>query len=169
MRTEKQKEQLKKAQARAHKANTGRKLSDETKRKIGDANRNRVWFMCDFCKESWATTPSAYAKKKRHFCSTKCYADYRRLIMPKEEQQRYGSGEPIEVKIAKLKCRRAFNNYLRDKKVERQPCEVCRNPKSEGHHDDYSKPLSVKWLCFVHHRQLHGQLIHQHPHLLEKE
>jgi len=37
----------------------------------------------------------------------------------------------------------------------RKPCEVCGAKKTEGHHDDYDKPLKVRWLCHAHHREQH--------------
>lgn len=40
----------------------------------------------------------------------------------------------------------------------RQPCEVCGKPRSHAHHDDYTKPLSVRWLCQKHHRAHHESL-----------
>lgn len=59
---------------------------------------------------------------------------------------------------------RAHNMVTRAKKsgkLARQPCEVCGDPKSQAHHDDYSKPLDVRWLCFKHHREIgHGQKVH---------
>lgn len=44
---------------------------------------------------------------------------------------------------------------IRCGRVVPQPCEVCGEPKTHGHHDDYSKPLEVRWLCSHHHRKLH--------------
>lgn len=55
------------------------------------------------------------------------------------------------------KARQAVNHAIQAGRLERQPCEVCGNPKAQGHHDDYSKPLQVRWLCHVHHREVHGQ------------
>lgn len=57
----------------------------------------------------------------------------------------------------KYKARTAVGNAIRDGRLVRQPCEVCGDPKSQAHHEDYSKPLEVRWLCFVHHRIAHGQ------------
>lgn len=37
----------------------------------------------------------------------------------------------------------------------RKPCEVCGAIKVDAHHDDYSKPLEVRWLCKSHHMKLH--------------
>ncbi|KKL82730.1 hypothetical protein LCGC14_1981810 [marine sediment metagenome] len=140
----------------------GHKHSDETKKKIGLANKGEwVSFECDYCGGRSKSQASKYKRKKRHFCSNKCYARYRKEILPKEEQNRYGTGESIEEKIKKLKCRSNFNHYLRDKKIKRMPCIVCGSLKSEGHHFNYSKPLEVTWLCFKHHRQIHKQSIEQ--------
>lgn len=33
-----------------------------------------------------------------------------------------------------------------------QPCEVCGAIRTDAHHDDYTKPLTVRWLC----RQCHA-------------
>lgn len=35
------------------------------------------------------------------------------------------------------------------------PCEVCGTDRVHAHHDDYSKPLEVRWLCPLHHRHIH--------------
>ena len=42
--------------------------------------------------------------------------------------------------------------------IIRQPCRVCSNPKTHAHHDDYSKPLDVVWLCSKHHIARHKEL-----------
>lgn len=52
-------------------------------------------------------------------------------------------------------ARVSVNNAIRDGRLFKQPCEVCGDPDSEGHHDDYSKPLDVRWLCDAHHKEHH--------------
>ena len=54
-----------------------------------------------------------------------------------------------------VKAHNALNNAIRDGIIQRQPCTVCGDRRSRGHHDDYSKPLDVLWVCELHHKQIH--------------
>lgn len=57
----------------------------------------------------------------------------------------------------RLKVRWAFRDALKDNRLVRQPCFVCGETEVDGHHPDYSAPLSVVWLCKEHHKQLHKE------------
>lgn len=63
----------------------------------------------------------------------------------------YITRNPVKQKAHKL-----LTNAVRDGKVGKTPCEVCNSTyKIHGHHDDYAKPLEVRWLCSKHHREWH--------------
>ena len=49
----------------------------------------------------------------------------------------------------------ATHSGLRRGLIRRQSCEVCGAAKTDAHHEDYSRPLVVRWLCRKHHRQAH--------------
>lgn len=53
--------------------------------------------------------------------------------------------------------RRLTKKAIRDGILVRQPCEVCADPDSDGHHVDYDDPLSIRWLCAEHHTEAHGK------------
>jgi len=56
----------------------------------------------------------------------------------------------------KYKAHGAVNNAIRDGKLDRQPCEVCGvDDGVHAHHDDYSRPLEVRFFCPVHHAEHH--------------
>ena len=57
----------------------------------------------------------------------------------------------------KAKAHYLTSNAIRDGRLTKQPCEVCGKLKVEAHHDDYSKPLDVRWLCRKHHLAVHGK------------
>ena len=144
----------------------GHKHSEEVKKKIGDANRNQVYFNCDYCGQISSDKPSSYKKKKCHLCGMKCYSDFRKNKMPLEEQRAYkGIRKPGENKqvyhrryvkknpenISHLKARR----YARERNAEgnhtlqewnslkekfNYKCANCRKEKPLT--KDHIKPLS---------------------------
>jgi predicted ABC-class ATPase len=54
--------------------------------------------------------------------------------------------------VEKYKARQIAGNAVRNGRLIKKPCSVkgCNN-KSQMHHDDYSKPLKITWLCRKHH------------------
>jgi transcription elongation factor Elf1 len=64
-------------------------------------------------------------------------------------KRRYTERNPV-----KKRATVAVNNALRDGRLIRQPCETC-GERAQAHHDDYSKPLDVRWLCTTHHAEWH--------------
>ena len=55
----------------------------------------------------------------------------------------------------KRQCHVAVHNALRDGVLVKRPCEVCGAENVEAHHNDYNKPLEVRWLCKKHHDEWH--------------
>lgn len=56
----------------------------------------------------------------------------------------------------KANARSYANTYLRRGKLTREPCEACGALDVVMHHDDYDKPLQVRWLCRTHHAEHHA-------------
>lgn len=53
----------------------------------------------------------------------------------------------------------AVARALNSGKIERMPCCMCgTTEKVHAHHDDYTKPLEIMWLCVVHHKSRHSFL-----------
>lgn len=46
------------------------------------------------------------------------------------------------------------NNAIKAGKLIPEPCFIC-GEKAHAHHPDYSRPLSVTWLCPEHHKAAH--------------
>ena len=58
----------------------------------------------------------------------------------------------------KLDAHEAVRRALRDGSLKRGVCEVCGSFRTDAHHDDYTLPLIVRWLCRAHHQQPHAAL-----------
>lgn len=57
--------------------------------------------------------------------------------------------------FSKKEARTLVTQAIANGFLVRQPCEICGNPKTDAHHDDYSKPLKVRWLCRRDHAAWH--------------
>ena len=97
-----------------------------------------------------------YAKKREY------YSEYDRRRFQTSERKsamrRYAQQRKVN-NPEKYAANNAVGNAIRDRRLFREPCEACGSANVQAHHDDYSKPLEVRWLCFKHHRALHGQVV----------
>lgn len=59
----------------------------------------------------------------------------------------------------KYKAHNKVNNSLRDGKIEKpDSCSCCGSTFSiVAHHDDYLKPLDIRWLCQLCHKRWHSE------------
>ncbi|OEU75209.1 MAG: hypothetical protein BA874_03740 [Desulfuromonadales bacterium C00003068] len=65
----------------------------------------------------------------------------------------------ISRNLEKRKAQSIVACAIRDKELVRLPCEVCgATERIHAHHNDYSDPLDVRWLCAKHHSELHKKL-----------
>lgn len=65
-------------------------------------------------------------------------------------------------------CYNAYRFALRYGLLVKEPCEICGSTeKIEGHHEDHTRPLEVKWLCHNHHSSHHGKTLVRTPEMIE--
>ena len=112
-------------------------------------------------------------KERQHDINQRRYAKHRiKILRQQAEYQRTHPLTPEQLAMKAANTRRMMAKYpekyaarykLRNEvrlgKIQKQPCEVCGSLNVEAHHDDYSKPLEVRWLCHRHHRELEGRWI----------
>lgn len=62
-----------------------------------------------------------------------------------------------ELNPLRYKANCSVSNAIRDKRLFRpEYCSNCsKKCKPHGHHDDYTKPLDVRWLCVKCHNDFH--------------
>lgn len=84
---------------------------------------------------------------KQRYCLP-CHASFMRVTRPKHSEL------PDEAR-KKANVRGLAKYYQKKGEIEVKPCEVCGAAHAEKHHDDYSKPKDVRWLCRPHHLQWH--------------
>jgi hypothetical protein len=55
----------------------------------------------------------------------------------------------------RVRAREIAHRALVSGKIKKQPCEICGSVRTQMHHDDYDKPLGIRWVCIKHHREIH--------------
>jgi hypothetical protein len=66
----------------------------------------------------------------------------------------------VEYKNKNPKKRNAHtivSNSIRDGHLFRESCSICNEIDAQAHHDDYDKPLNIRWLCRKHHADWHAK------------
>lgn len=61
----------------------------------------------------------------------------------------------VQVSVDKKRAHNAVQRAIKAGNLNREPCEKCGAKKAHAHHDDYSKPLQVRWLCAKDHAREH--------------
>lgn len=57
-----------------------------------------------------------------------------------------------------LLARQTVRTEVRAGRLVPLPCLFCGDSRSQAHHEDYSKPLDVVWLCRLHHVARHNEI-----------
>ncbi len=89
-------------------------------------------------------------------CNTEKQRDYRENGGGKEAEKK-ASRRAYQNHKHKWQARAKVRYAVRTGKIDKPTkCEMCGLMKNlQGHHEDYSKPLEVRWLCAKHHAELH--------------
>ncbi len=106
-------------------------------------------------------TPATEVRRGNgRFCSRLCQRSFQaRLnasamkgdLSQAEMNRRSRSATPPEV----IRAHHAVEHEIEMGRMFRGVCEICQAERVDAHHDDYSRPLSVRWLCRGHHLEHH--------------
>ena len=123
------------------------------KRKVGRPRTGL--FKCCLCKEYKSKNDFSLDKNRDNGVSSRCN-ECKPEYNKKREKDRRVYHTQYDIKYPeKLKGRIMVRNALKNGDITKLPCQFCNSERSMGHHDDYSKPLEVRWLCQKHHSQYH--------------
>lgn len=121
----------------------------------------RAWW-CKVCTSAKRSTPEARAAERERYQrnrekSLKQQREYKR--------RRYAEGYRGAVDSERRAARLKLQAAVRDGRITRpdtcEDCGVVAPPSADGlvnihaHHDDYSKPFDVRWLCAACHGKQH--------------
>ena len=100
-------------------------------------------------------------RKSEYYCSHKCADNYN--AQAGEEKPSFLSKwkwrKVKEIKdptiVARKKTRRRTNDLIKRGKIKKRPCIVCKSKEVLPHHEDYTNPWKIIWICERHHKEYH--------------
>lgn len=128
-------------------------------------SENRTEYrICQQCRFVFMARPSEVRAGRARYCSRECAAKSRtgknnpNWKGGRSQDNMYYKKRSIARHPEKHRVRQITYRAIQSGKVQRKPCEVCGDIKSEAHHEDYTKPLGITWLCRKHHDERHAEL-----------
>lgn len=114
---------------------------------------------CTWCESPFLALLKEVNRGKGNACSVSC-ANAARTAARRDPEARakwLAANKGTEHYVQQRRAHHVVQNEIETGRLTRMPCEVCGETKAvHAHHDDYSKPLEIRWLCVAHHRQHHG-------------
>ncbi len=81
-----------------------------------------------------------------------------RISTPEGRAQEWASKQKYR-NSDKCACNAIVRNALRSGRLKRMPCERCQTEEHiHAHHEDYTKPMDVMWLCRACHGLRHREI-----------
>jgi hypothetical protein len=114
--------------------------------------------MADGCLNKCILCCRAYEAARRERRTDAGLPEQRFDTRERREQAASNRDKYREQNPEKYRATTALNNAIRAGKIARQPCEECGG-RAHAHHDDYDKPLVVRWLCAKHHARHHASQV----------
>lgn len=120
---------------------------------------------CEACKAAFVPTVGTRGR----YCSWSCY-----LADPAGRDQRgaknnnwrggltskpYRYKRFVERHPDKVRAHKMVRTARLSGRLKPGPCERCGAEQAHAHHDDYSKPLDVRWLCRGCHAKEHTRAV----------
>ena len=109
------------------------------------------------CKKCCCNQKYEYVDEDREKFNKRIYLYRMRNIEKTREREKIKAAKFRLKYPLKYKARIKISTLIRAGKLKQQSCEVCGIFPTQAHHEDYNKPLEVKWLCLKHHAMLHRE------------
>lgn len=126
--------------------------------------RKRIEVQCAACGAPFLAVASEVKRGRGKTCSRSCAASLavvRPQIGPNNGNWKGGISRTWRQRAEGpqvVEAHKIVADAIRNGLLVQGACEVCGSEKVHGHHEDYAKPLDVRWLCGKHHAERHKEL-----------